>query len=159
MRRCNGNGYGRVKPTSDTSLLYKDMIIGTRSTLPPLAFTSPRQRRRNCGEEYFSGWSPTSFEPCQATQGRRRGKGLRSAGTPRALHGVAYGAGSDTQHDREMWLVQLPSTPNNPGPGARPAALPSVTSSVEYSPVCAPCRTLGMELGMLPLSALPAIST
>ena len=81
------------------------------------------------------------------------------AGTPRALHGVAYGAGSDTQHDREMWLVQLPSTPNNPGPGARPAALPSVTSSVEYSPVCAPCRTLGMELGMLPLSALPAIST
>ena len=55
----------------------QSVIIGTRSTLPPLALTSPGQRRRNCVEEYFSGCPPASFEPCQATQGRRRGEGLR----------------------------------------------------------------------------------
>ena len=36
--------------------------------LPPLAFTSPRQRRRYCGE----GSPPAFFEPCQVAQGRRR---------------------------------------------------------------------------------------
>ena len=55
----------------------QSVIIGTRSTLPPLALTSPGQRRRNCCEEYFSGCPPVSFEPCQVTQGRRRGEGLR----------------------------------------------------------------------------------
>ena len=73
----------RSSPVSRTPLTHsskspvQSVIIGTRSTLPPLALTSPGQRRRNCVEEYFSGCPPASFEPCQATQGRRRGEGLR----------------------------------------------------------------------------------
>ena len=70
-------------PVSRTPLTHSSKstvlsaIIGTRSMLPPLALTSPGQRRRNCCEEYFSGCPPVSFEPCQVTQGRRRGEGLR----------------------------------------------------------------------------------
>ena len=73
----------RSSPVSRTPLTHsskspvQSVIIGTRSTLPPLALTSPGQRRRNCGEECFSGCPPVPFEPCQVTQGRRRGEGLR----------------------------------------------------------------------------------
>ena len=53
----------------------QSVITGTRSTLPPLALTSPGQRRRNCVEEYFSRMVP--HPPSNPARPRRGGDGGR----------------------------------------------------------------------------------